>query len=499
MNFANHVDVAARNAPDELAVSDRARMRTFRELADDSDRIADALTRRGVGVDDRVAIAIPNGVAFVATYLGVMKRGAVPLPINTRFTDQQIEYVLQEGDAAAGVALDGPDSGGNASNSDAGFGEHEWLTHHGLLDAGRPEFDVVPRRNDDVAELMYTSGTTGAPKGVLHTHGNLDANARGFVRYMEWSRGDVALTACRCFHVTGLNVTTTPFLRLEAPNHLLSEWDVERFLAAVERRDVTYTFLIPTMVTDLLAFEGLNDYDISTLRLVGVGGSPMPKERITEVESALGCTLLEGYGMTETTPLATFNRPTPDGRKPGSIGRVAAEVVAVRIEDPKTGEPVERDERGELLWRGDTVAPRYTSRRLTYERFVERDGERWLASGDIGRMDDDGFLYVVDRLEDMFTTGCGDIYPREIEAVIYELDPVEKVAIVDSKDDVRGATVTAIVKSAPGTDVGEVEIRRICQSRLESHEVPERIVFVEEFPRTATGKLDRVALRDRFG
>lgn len=491
MNFANYVDFAARNVPNATAVGDRTRTRTFRELANDSDRIAHALARTNVDVGDHVALHMPNSVPFVTAHLGVMKRGAIPLPINTRFTDPQIEYVLQDSDAVAVVTSDDTEA---TLENDA----QRRLAYDALLEAGHPGFDVVPRRDDQLAELLYTSGTTGAPKGVYHTHGNLDANAKGFIRYKEWSREEVALTACQCFHVTGLNITTTPFLVLEAENHLLADWDAHRALTAIEEHDVTYTFLIPTMVMDLLEFDP-DAYDLSSLDTIGVGGSPMPKERIDEVESALDCTLLEGYGMTETTPLATFNRPTPNGRKAGSVGRPAAEIVDIRIEDPETNEPVEDGERGEFLWRGDTVCPRYNDQGTTEDAFVERDGDRWLQSGDIGWQDDDGFIFVVDRREDMFTTGCGDIYPREIEAVIYGLDPVEKVAIIDARDDIRGATVTAVVKRRRGESIAADRVQRVCRNTLEDHEVPERIEFVDEFPRTATGKIDRITLRDWFG
>jgi long-chain acyl-CoA synthetase len=490
VNFANYVDIAARNAPEATAVADRTRSRTFEGLAEDADRIAGGLESHGVGVDDHVAIHMPNGVAFVATYLGAMKLGAIPLPVNTRFTDEQIGYVLRDSGARAVVTE------GRTDIESAGARTVAYLD---LLEDGDPHCDVEPRRSDELAELLYTSGTTGAPKGVYHTHGNLEANARGFIRYKEWTRDAVALTACQCFHVTGLNVTTTPFLALEAENHLLAEWDVETALTEIERHEITYTFLIPTMLMDLLDHDAVGTYDVSSLEMVGVGGSPMPKRRIREVEETFGCRLLEGYGMTETTPLATFNRPVPGGSKAGSIGRPATEAVEIRIEDPTTGETVDCGERGEFLWRGDTVTPRYNASQITDEKFVERDGKRWLKSGDIGWMDEDGFLFVVDRLEDMFTTGCGDIYPREIEEVIYEIDPIEKVAIIDTRDEVRGATVTAIIKTRAGESVSAADIRAVCERKLESHEVPDRIEFLEEFPRTATGKLDRITLRDSFG
>jgi len=523
MNFANRVDRAARNAPGRRAVADPGASLTFAELARASDRVASALRSLGVEVGDRVAIAAPSGVAFVATHLGILKRGALTVPLNQRFDERQAEYVLSDADAELVVT-----AGGDPT---VGADSRPAYTHDDLLERGDPAHETVPRKAADGAEILYTSGTTGAPKGVVHTHGNVEANARALAHYKEWTREDVALTVCPCFHVTGLNVTTTPFLDLAATNHLLPGWDPEAALTAIEQYGVTYTFMIPTMVLDLLEAD-TEAHDLSSLATVGVGGSPMPSERIDAVEDALGCALLEGYGLTETTPLAAFTRPEDAGRKPGSVGRPANEVVDLRIEDPDTGEALPRGERGELLWAGDTVTPRYTRDQLTADRFVRRpvdgtgpddtprgptrdrrpdpgsgpgsgisDGgtgshRRWLRSGDIGWLDEDGYLHVVDRLADMFTTGCGDVHPREIESVIYGLDGVEAVTVVDSRDEVRGTTVAAVVQPRAGADLDDATVVRACERDLADHEVPDRVVFVDEFPTTATGKIDRQRLRD---
>jgi long-chain acyl-CoA synthetase len=512
MNFATRVDRAARTAPERSAVSDPDETLSYRELARASDRVASALAALDVAPDDRVAIAAPNGVAFVATHLGVLKRGALSVPLNQRFDERQAEYVCSDAGADLVVTV--------GDDATVGTGGRPTATYAALRDRGSPDHEPVPRKDDDDAELLYTSGATGAPKGVFHTHGNLSANARALVHYKQWTREDVALTVCPCFHVTGLNITTTPFIGLEATNHLLPTWDPEAVLAAIETREVTYTFLTPTMALDLLEAD-TGAYDLSSLDTVGVGGSPMPSERVDEVEAALGCALLEGYGMTETTPLAAFTRPDDAGRKPGSVGRPAAQVVDLRVEDPDTGEVVEQGARGELLWAGDTVTPRYTREGLTADRFVRRpagtgtaphdeaepgpgppvgDGgptehRRWLRSGDIGYLDEDGF-HVVDRLADMFTTGCGDVHPREIEAVIYGLDAVDSVAVVDSRDDVRGTTVTAVVRTREGASLDAERVIRACERDLADHEVPDRVEFVEDLPTTATGKVDRRRLRD---
>lgn len=497
MNFANHVDLAAREGATRPAVGDGEELLTYGELADETDAAANAFAERGVEPGDRVAICLPNRVAFLTAYLGAMKRGAVPVPVNTQFNDQQMRYVLDT--SAASVLVTDAEFAGlardveTAVTTDGSVG----ADYRDLLADAADEYDVHPRRRDETAEVLYTSGTTGRPKGVRHTHGNLRANAFGIIECMDWTRREVGVTVCRCFHVTGLNVTTTPLLVANAQNHLLPEWDPESFLATAEAHGATYAFFLPSMLMDLLSYGGVDAYDLSSLTTVGVGGSPMPEKRVGEVERALGCTLLEGYGMTETTPLAAFSRRDADERKPGSVGPPAREVVDLRIEDLESREPVERGEHGELLWRGDTVTPGYEREYGDGQLFVERDGERWLRSGDVGRLDEDGHLFVVDRREDMFTTGCANVFPREIEDVLYGIDGVAEAAVIDTSDDLRGAVVTAIVSRTDETLATETVVRA-CEAELADHEVPQRVEFVDGLPKTATGKIDRVSLRERY-
>jgi len=501
MNFATHADAMARNDPDRLAMSDHTREVTFAELAGEIGAVANGLADLGVEPGDRVALYLPNSVAFMTTYLGAMKLGAIPFPINMRFQGEEVEYVLDDAGAVA-VVTHGQFEDVVAdlevdslehlvvADGDRGTGYRELV---GGADAGR---DAYPRKEDELAELMYTSGTTGRPKGVKHTHRNLQTNARGLVEAMEWSRHTVALTVCPLFHVSGLNVTTTPLLTVGAENHFLPEWDPEAALETMAARDVTYAFFIPTMVIDLLE-HGVEGYDLSALETVGVGGSPMPKERIEAVEEAFDVTLLEGYGMTETTPLAAINRPDQDVRKAGSIGPPASEVVDVRIEDPETGDAVGTDEKGELLWHGDTVTPGYFRMpEKNEEAFVEREGKRWLRSGDVARMDADGHLFVEDRIDDMIITGGENVYPREVEDVVYGLDGVVEVGVIGTPHDRLGETVTAAVVAEDGLTDGDIEEH--CRERLTDYKVPRRVEFLGELPKTSTRKVDKVSLRERF-
>lgn len=501
MNFATYTESMARNYPDRLAMTDHRREVTFSELDNETNTVANALEEIGVQAGDRVALYLPNSIGFMTNYLGAMKRGAIPFPINMRFQGDEVKYVLDDSEAIAAVTH------GQFEEMIAGLDlpslEHlividgeQGHAYQDLVDSADSSYSIYPRMEDELAELVYTSGTTGRPKGVKHTHRNLQTNAQGLVEAMEWSQHTVGLTVCPLFHVSGLNVSTTPMLSVGAENHFLPEWDPKTALKTMETQDVTYAFFIPTMVIDLLE-HGAEGYDLSSLETIGVGGSPMPKERIQTIEETFGVTLLEGYGMTETTPLAAINRPDQEVRKAGSIGPPAYEVVDVRIEDPETGAEVDTGEKGELLWYGDTVTPGYYQMpEKNEEAFVEREGKRWLRSGDIARMDQDGHLFIEDRIDDMIITGGENVYPREIEDVLYELDGVIEAAVIGTPDERLGERVTAIIAGDDSLEAEEIEDH--CRRRLTDYKVPRRIEFVDELPKTSTRKIDKVTLRDEF-
>lgn len=494
MNFANVVEFAAANSPNEPAIGDTERLLTYAVLSQESDVVANALATLGVEPGDRIAICLQNRVEFLVLYLGMMKRGAIPVPVNTQFTDTQVRYVIDRCDASVFVtdeAFETVASGIETAITVDGNVGHDYRT---LLEEANNECVIHPRRDDETAAIVFTSGTTGRPKGVHHTHGNIHANARGIIRYLDLTREDVGLTVCQCFHVTGLNVTTTPLVVLEAENRLLSDWNPELTLHTIEEHEVTFAFFTPNMMTELLECNDVNGYDLSSLTTVGVGGAPIPTTHLEAAEETLGCAVLQGYGMTETTPLAAFERPDSGLRKPDSVGSPAREVVDLRVEDRTTGEAVDCEERGELLWRGDTVTSGYEHRQNDTDAFVERDGRRWFRSGDIGWLDEDDYLFIVDRREDMFVTGCANVSPRKIEGVLYELDGVTKAAVVDTRDDRRGAVVTAVIRCMDDS-LSVDRVHAVCEDRLEKHEVPQRIEFVDEIPMTVTGKIDRAALR----
>lgn len=502
MNFANYIDAAARDRPEATALSDPTREVTFAELAHETSAFANALEELGVDAGERVALYLPNSVAFVAVHFGAMKRGAIPVPLNLRFTGREIQEVLADSGAAVVVTEGRFEETIADLNLDSmehlvvanGSRGHDYTD---LVASAEPEYSIHPRKQDELAELLYTSGTTGRSKGVKHTHGNLTTNALALNRYMQFNHHKVGLTVCPCFHVAGLNVTTTPLLVTEAENHMLPEWDPETVLATIENRRVTTTMLIPTMVLSLLD-HGPEGYDLSALETVIVGASPMPKERIEAFEETFDVQLFEGYGMTEMTAGPAINRPGQEVYKPGSVGPLMEEVAEFRIEDPETHEEVGPNERGELLWYGDTVTPGYYNLPgKNGEAFVERGGKRWLRSGDIGHVDEDGHLFIDDRVDDMIVTGGENVYPREVEDVIYELDDVAEVGVIGTSDDQLGEQVTAIVVQS-NDSVTSNDIKTVCRERLADYKVPRVVHFTEELPKTSTRKIDKVRLRQKF-
>ncbi len=502
MNFASYLSQAARDSPEKTALTDPSRSVTFAELNAEANAVANGLAEMGIESDDAVGILLPNSVTFVTSFFGAMKLGAIPLPVNLRFQGEEIGYVLEDGEAKALVTNGGFEEGVADLDAEAldrliVDGGERGTDYESLVSDHSDEFDHYPRKEDELADIMYTSGTTGKPKGVQHTHQNLQTNARAILDCMEWSRNDVGLTVNPCFHVSGLHVTVSPMLVAQTTNHLLPEWDAATALEVVAEEGVTTSFCIATIIIDLVNFEDAAEYDTSSLSVVGCGGSPMPKDLIETFEDTYGATLLEGYGMTETTPASALNRPGDVLRKPGSIGPVLKDVVDVRIEDPETGEAVPQGELGELLWHGDTVTPGYHGLPEENERaFVEREGVRWLRSGDVGRMDEDGHLFIEDRMDDMLITGGENVYPREIEDVLYEMDGVAEAAVFGTPDDRLGELVTAVI--LPNDDLSEADITDFCRERLAGYKIPRRVEFVNEVPRTSTRKVDKVALREQF-
>ena len=481
MNFANALDAAARNHPDALAVADGARELTYAELREEADAFAGALTALGVDAGERLGLYLPGCVTFVAAYIGGMKRGAIPVPLDLRVDLHGIDALLERVGATTVVTTERLDSLAAAIEADTvertivDGGEHGHTYGDLVADAdswGEP----VARRDEHLAEIVFTRGTTAEPRGVLHTHGNLWANARGVGRYWRLSRHTVGLTVCPPFHVFGLHATVTPLLLAGGTNHFPAGWDPS-VLGLFDERNPILTVVVPTMLADLLD-HGTED-DLGGLERVVIAGGPLPRDTRDEATALFDATLSTMYGTTETMPATALGDVGPDD-EPERVGRPARELVALRIEDPRDGTAVRNGERGELLWRGDAVSPGYwDAPDANDDLFVERDGEYWLRSGDLGRLDADGGLVVEGRAADALFADDGILARDDIEAELYDLDGVLEAAVVTR------STVPTVVVKREGDSPTAAAIETRCREASDDRWTPDGIEFADALPRVA--------------
>jgi len=510
MNFAARVELHARNDPDAPAIHFGDETLTWGDLDARTDGFAATLRACGIGTGDAVALLAPNVPEFVVGFYGAMKAGAVAMPMNTGFAPGQVQYMLDHVGHRALVTLDRfADVVGSV---DLGGVEHAFVAGdstpslegpeaHDFAAASEPgSFDTVPRREADHAFYMHTSGTTGRPKPVVATHGNVRTHALAYADKIALSRNDVALNTIPIFHVGGLNLHLTLFTELGAPQVLVDGWDPEAALAAVEAHGVTYGFLIATMLYDLANRDrDAPAYDTDSLRVVGVGGQNVPPAVVERFEARYSGTVLEAYGLTETMPAVLSNEP--GDRRPGTAGTPIENAASLRIGDPEDPErEVETGDLGELLVSGDVVTPGYLDRPDANEAAFETvDGTRWLHTGDVVAADEEGYVSIEDRIDDMIITGGENVYPSEVEAVVYELDGVEEVAVIGTPDERFGERVTAIVvASDPSLTAEDVTEHCEASGRVADYAKPREVHFVDELPRSGAGKIDRVAIEERY-
>jgi long-chain acyl-CoA synthetase len=503
MNFAAQVELNARNAPEEAALYFEDQTYTWRDLDERTDRFAGFLAARGFEPGDELAIYAPNVPEFVVAFYGALKAGVVAMPMNTRFAAEEIEHMLghvghrglvtlsRYNDLTASLDLHEVERvvvAGDELPAVEGVDVHRFEDALGDQSAA---FDTVPPRNDDPAFYMHTSGTTGRPKPVIATHENVRTHALAYIDRIGLSRDDVALNTIPIFHVGGLNLHLTLFTQLGAPQVLIDGWDPETTLAAIEEYGVTYAFLIATMLYDLANHDG-DAYDTGSLSVVGAGGQNVPAPVVERFEERYGGWVLEAYGLTETMPAVLSN--APDDRRLGTAGRPIENAAATRIVDPDDpGSERAAGELGELLVSGDVVTPGYLDRPAANEEtFVtDADGTRWLRTGDVVRRDEDGYVSIEDRVDNMIITGGENVYPNEVEERLYEVDGVEEAIVAGEPDDRFGERVVAVVVGDDAlTEAGIVEAFEADDS-LAGYKQPRRVVFVDELPRSGAGKIDR--------
>lgn len=502
MNVADYIDHAARNNPDQVALVYPERQLTYGELVEQASSLADSLGILGFEPGDTLAIYAPNTPELVVAVLASLKYGTHHLPLNLRFEQQELAYVLEDA-GADGILGVGPFVDGALSlleqvdTLETAIVTDERPEAHSLeilVRDGDPSGRNYPAKSDEIAGIMYTSGTTGKPKGVTHSHRNYIGNAMGFVEMYALSEATSTVTVAPCFHVAGLNITLTPTLVAGGTAGLLPEWNPEAYLDMLETVEAHYSFIVPTMMNDLLHFESADEYDLSHMEAMIVGSAAVPEHAIFEFEDQFGVMVTEGYGMTETTPLAILN--PPEAKKDGTIGKVYEGLVDAKITDPETREELPPGEIGEITIRGETVTPGYHN--LPDVNDAKFDDE-WLYTGDLGWIGEDGYFRIEDRIDDMIITGGENVYPAEVENVLSSHPDVRDTAVIGIPHDRFGEAVTAIAVPT-SNDLTEDDLISHCRDsdELANYKRPRRVEFVSDLPKTETRKVDKVALRDRF-
>jgi len=462
-------------------------------LDEASARIAGLLRQRGVAEGDRVGLMLPNVPYFPVVYYGILRAGGVVVPMNVLLKEREVRFYLDDPGAKLLFAWHGFAEAAEAGAEDAGA--ERLLVKPGdfeqLLASQEPDRSVAGRAADDTAVVLYTSGTTGTPKGAELTHANLRRNCSIVTRKLGgFSEEDVLLGALPLFHSFGQTCAMNAGVGIGAMVTLLPRFDPDKALEIIERDRVTVFQGVPTMYNAMLHSDSTDGADTSTLRLCISGGSAMPAELMRAFEEKFGCIILEGYGLSETSPVASFNHPDHE-RKPGSIG-TPIEGVEMKVVDAG-GSDLPAGEVGEIVIRGHNVMKGYWERADATEAAITRDG--WFHTGDLARVDEDGYFFIVDRKKDMIIRGGYNVYPREIEEVLYEHPAVQEAAVVGVPDDALGEEVGAAVVLCNGESLGADELRAYVREQVAAYKYPRKIWFVDELPKGPTGKILKREIR----
>lgn len=466
---------------------------THDALADRVDRLANALAERGVGRGDRVAYLGENHPAFLETLFAAGTLGAVFVPLNTRLAPPELAHALSDCGAVVLVHSDelaeaaGAASAGTAVAHRIAVGE----ALDAVIAAASPEHRDVPVTLDDPAMILYTSGTTGRPKGALLTHGNVTWNCVNVLVDYDVTSDTVALMISPLFHVASLTMGVLPALLKGATVVLEARFDPARVLELIARHRVTAMSGVPTTYQMLCEHPAWPDADLTSLRTLTCGGSAVPL-RVIDAYERRGLAFTGGYGMTETAPGATSLQPRHSRTRAGSAG-LPHFFTDVRIADP-VGAELPPGQVGEIQVQGPNVVPGYWGR--PQESAASFADGTWFRSGDLGRVDDEGFLTITDRLKDMFVSGGENVYPAEVEQLIMELDAVAGVAVVGVPDERWGEVPRAFVQLAPGATLPDGAVARHLDGRLARYKIPRTVVVVDELPRTPSGKIRK---RDLHG
>jgi long-chain acyl-CoA synthetase len=497
-NLATILRESAAASPDRPLLRIGSLELSYRQVDVMSGRVAAGLRAAGLQRGDTLAIQLPNLPEFVFAYFGALKAGVTVVPLNPLLKAPEVAYHLQDSGARLLVTFDafaGEAAKGAAEADDARVfvvgspveGTSPFDDLYGAEDGG----DIEPMNSDDTAVIIYTSGTTGRPKGAELTHFQMYMAATVAADTFGYRTDDVSMAVLPLFHVFGLSSVMNCAIRSGATLVLVPRFEVGAVLDAIEQHRVTVFCGVPTMFVALLHAD-LTGRDVSSLRVCVSGGASIPGEVLKGFEAVYpGAPVLEGYGLSETCALATFNRSAED-RRVMSIGK-RMWGVEIRVVDSHDHElPTGPDSVGEIVLRGHNVMKGYRDRPEATEDAM-RGG--WFHTGDLGYQDEDGFFYIVDRKKDLVIRGGFNVYPREIEEVLHEHPAVREAAVIGRPDARLGEEVVAFIALKKGTPATPEEVIAFCKERLAAYKYPREVVVLDELPKGGTGKVLKAELR----
>ncbi len=519
LNLAAVLDYSVKEYADKTALVFGDQRFSYAQLDAVASQVANGLSGLGIGQGDKVALSCPNLPYFPMVYFGILKTGATVVPLNVLLKGREIAYHLEDSEAKAYFCFQGTPELPMAEEGWSGFNEvagceHFWVitadpaaaspvegaaTMGQLVGSQAPVYETVATATEDTAVILYTSGTTGFPKGAELSHANMTMNALGSRDLLQLTPDDVHLVVLPLFHSFGQTVLMNAGLSMGNTLVLIPRFDPAAVLGAMQAAKVTVFAGVPTMYWAMLNFEDAdNKIDIATIAKnlrVGVSGaSSLPLEIIRGIQEKYGIAIMEGYGLSETSPVATFNLPHKE-RKPGSVG-TPIWGIEVKVFDTQNQE-VPTGEVGEIVIRGNNVMKGYYNKpAATAEAF---QGTSWFHTGDLGRMDEDGYLFIVDRVKDMIIRGGFNVYPREVEEVLMTHPAVSLASVIGVPHDQHGEEIKAYIVLNAGQAVGEEDIVAWSKEQMAAYKYPRIVEFRDALPMTATGKILKKELKAEVG
>ena len=497
LNLSNIIDRGALNFADKIALVHNSKRYTYNGLKCAMDRVAFYLSEHGMRSGDRIAIHMPNCPEWVAAYYGIIRLGAVTVCVSAAYKQKEIEHLLNDSQVSLLITCDEllpqvPERETIATVKDVLVWENDPVLAS-IFETRATEnkpFVPVDCSPGDECVILFTGGTTGTPKGAMLTHCNILYTAQNVCYHERAAPDDVALCFMPLNHVFGGNHIMNSTLYGCGTLVLHKSFDMDEVLFSIQTDKITRFYSVPTVYIRLLNTENSRKY-LETLNYCFSAATSMASEIVRQWQEKFNLTIHEAYGMTESSSLVTFNHLYH--HKVGSVGTPAG-VVEVKIVDDENNE-VSPGETGEIIIRGPNIMKGYFNR-IEETKEVLRNG--WLHSGDIGRLDQDGYLYIVDRIKDLIISGGLNVFPTEVEEILYTHATVEECAVVGMPHSEYGEAVTAFVKIKQGKPCSEADLISFCKAQIASYKAPKKILFVDELPKSPAGKILKREIRASF-